>query len=82
MAEETVGTPGLEGTSLEGGATVEGQAATEKPAATERPRGRGGRGGERGDRGGRGGPRRSHLVLGSLMMWRPRFMMFLPSMAL
>jgi small subunit ribosomal protein S5 len=58
MAEETPGTPGLEGTSLEGGATVEGHAtAPERPAAPERQRGRG-RGGERGDRGGRGGPRR------------------------
>jgi small subunit ribosomal protein S5 len=56
MAEETVGTPGLEGTSLEG-APAETPATAEKPAAAERPRGRG-RGGERGDRGGRGGPRR------------------------
>src|SRR5689334_10408048 len=58
MAEETPGSQGLEGTSLEGGATVEGHATTaERPAGGERPRGRG-RGGERGDRGGRGGPRR------------------------
>jgi small subunit ribosomal protein S5 len=56
MAEETVGTPGLEGTSLEG-APTEAPATAEKPAGAERPRGRG-RGGERGDRGGRGGPRR------------------------
>jgi small subunit ribosomal protein S5 len=57
MAEETVGTPELEGTSLEG-APAETPAAAERPAASERPRGRGGRGGERGDRGGRGGGRR------------------------
>jgi small subunit ribosomal protein S5 len=57
MAEETVGTPGLEGTSLEGGTPPEAPAAAERPAGTDRPRGRGGRG-ERGDRGGRGGPRR------------------------
>jgi small subunit ribosomal protein S5 len=57
MAEETVGTPGLEGTSLEGGVPPEAPAPTERPSG-ERPRGRGGRGGERGDRGGRGGPRR------------------------
>ena len=56
MAEETVGTPGLEGTSLEG-APAETPVTAEKPAGAERPRGRG-RGGERGDRGGRGGPRR------------------------
>src|SRR5215216_787803 len=56
MAEETVGTPSLEGTSLEG-APAEPPAAAEKPAGAERPRGRG-RGGERSDRGGRGGPRR------------------------
>src|ERR687896_1404982 len=57
MAEETAGTPELEGTSLEG-APAESPAATERPAGSERPRGRGGRGGERGDRGGRGGGRR------------------------
>jgi small subunit ribosomal protein S5 len=57
MAEETVGTPGLEGTSLEGGTPPEAPAVAERPAGSERPRGRGGRG-ERGDRGGRGGPRR------------------------
>jgi small subunit ribosomal protein S5 len=57
MAEETVGTPELEGTSLEG-APAESQAPAERPTGAEqRPRGRG-RGGERGDRGGRGGPRR------------------------
>src|SRR5215208_4380069 len=56
MAEETVGSPGLEGTSLEG-APAETPVTAEKPAGAERPRGRG-RGGERGDRGGRGGPRR------------------------
>src|SRR5919107_3014226 len=56
MAEETAGTPELEGTSLEG-APVE-TPAPERPAGAERPRGRGGRGGERGDRGGRGGGRR------------------------
>jgi small subunit ribosomal protein S5 len=57
MAEETAGTPELEGTSLEG-APAESPAATERPAGSERPRGRGGRGGERGERGGRGGGRR------------------------
>src|SRR5918995_5916290 len=57
MAEETVGTPGLEGTTGEA-APAEVPASAERPAAAERPRGRGGRGGERGDRGGRGGPRR------------------------
>ena len=57
MADETVGTPELEGTSLEG-APAEGQAPAERPAGSDRPRGRGGRGGERGERGGRGGGRR------------------------
>ena len=57
MADETVGTPELEGTSLEG-APAEGQAPAERPAGADRPRGRGGRGGERGERGGRGGGRR------------------------
>jgi len=57
MAEETAGTPELEGTSLEG-APTESPAPAERPAGSERPRGRGGRGGERGDRGGRGGGRR------------------------
>src|SRR5918992_989150 len=57
MAEETAGTPELEGTSLEG-APAETPAVAERPTGSDRPRGRGGRGGERGDRGGRGGGRR------------------------
>ncbi|HYF40521.1 MAG TPA: hypothetical protein VD930_12580, partial [Gemmatimonadales bacterium] len=56
MAEETAGTPELEGTSLEG-APAEAQVA-DRPSGSDRPRGRGGRGGERGERGGRGGGRR------------------------
>ncbi|MEO6056467.1 MAG: 30S ribosomal protein S5 [Gemmatimonadales bacterium] len=57
MADETVGTPGAEGSAPAAtppAAAPSAPAASERPAGTDRPRGRGGRGGG----GGRGGPRR------------------------